>query len=96
VINVQMSLSDIVVCDSCKNKKKRFDTLIVENDKGRFRLCRDCYSMYENQRKLNQDYQRVKKSIKRINLVDMDAIDIMKKKENFIKKIKEGYGRKNV
>jgi hypothetical protein len=68
------------------------ETVILETPKGRFRLCRDCYSAYA-QSKLEDDYQETKNNIKMYDIKDMDAYDIIKKQEQFIKDIKAGkYG----
>lgn len=67
----------------------RMQTLIVETPKGKFRLCRDCFNRYEQSR-LNQDYQHAKDSVKLFNIKETDAVEIMKKKEKFLKDMKEG------
>jgi hypothetical protein len=82
----------MVKCYVCKRKGMRMETVILETPKGRFRLCRDCYSAYA-QSKLEDDYQETKNNIKMYDIKDMDAYDIIKKQEQFIKDIKAGkYG----
>ena len=67
----------------------RFQTLIVQTPKGSFRVCRDCYSVYGTQ-KLTEDYESAKKEVDLLGIKDTDAYEIIKKKEKFIKDIKEG------
>jgi len=67
----------------------RMQTLILETPKGKFRLCRDCFNRYE-QDKLNQEYQQTKENVKLFNIKETDAVELMKKKEKFLKDIKEG------
>lgn len=67
----------------------RRETLILETPKGRFRICRDCYAAYSTG-KLNKEYQEAKEGVKLHGIDFTDAYDIIKKKEKFIKDIKEG------
>jgi hypothetical protein len=70
----------------------RKDTLILQTPKKRLRICRDCYAAYEES-KLDDDYKETQKNIKLYNLQDIDAFDVIKKREKFIKNIKGGmYG----
>jgi hypothetical protein len=70
----------------------RKDTLILQTPRGNFRICRDCYAAYEES-KLNEDYKTTQKNIKLYNLHDIDAYETIKKREKFVKNIKEGlYG----
>ena len=84
-----MSFSDEVQCYMCKDKKLRGNTLIVETPKGRFRLCRDCYTIYAGG-KLNEDYHKSKDNVKLYGVKGIDAYGLAKKQEDFIKQIKEG------
>ena len=82
----------MVQCHVCRRKGMRLETVILETPKGKFRLCRDCYSAYA-QSKLEDDYKETKNNKKMYNIKDMDAYDIIKKQEQFIKDIKAGkYG----
>ena len=88
-----MNFSDRVKCDGCKSIELRGHTLIVENAKGKFRMCRTCFAAY-SERKLNQEYHDAKDEVGKFSIDNVtDAYDIIKKKEKFIKSIKEGgYG----
>lgn len=71
----------------------RGQTLIVENQKGKFRVCRSCYEEY-SKRKLNDDYKDAAANVLKYGVRETDAYELIKKKEKFIKQIKEGiYGR---
>jgi ribosome-binding protein aMBF1 (putative translation factor) len=88
-----MNYSDKVRCFACKGVFLRGQTLIVQNQKGRFRVCRDCYEEY-GRRKLNDDYKLAEENILKYGIRETDAYEMIKKKEKFIKQIKEGtYGR---
>ena len=89
MISVVKSFSDIVKCDKCNNQMPRVQTLILQTPKGKFRLCRDCYNAYAKD-KLSQEYQEAKKNVKLYGINFTDEYDIIKKKEKFIKDIKEG------
>jgi hypothetical protein len=68
----------------------RIQTLILETPKGRHRLCKDCYGLYAS-RKLNEDYEDAKDNVKNLHIGKVtDAYEIIKKKEKFLKDIKEG------
>jgi hypothetical protein len=84
-----MNYSDRVKCYACRGVFLRGQTLIVENKKGRFRVCRECFALYQR-RKMNQDYEHAKDNVRLFNLKETDAYEIIKKKEKFLKDIKEG------
>lgn len=84
-----MDYSDKVKCYACGGVFPRLQTLIVENKKGRFRVCRDCFAMYQS-KKMNEDYQDAKDNVKKFSLKETDAYEIIKEKEKFMKNIKEG------
>ena len=67
----------------------RIQTLIVQTQKGKFRVCRDCYAVY-GVKKLTEDFEDAKENVKLFGIKDTDAYDMIKKKEKFIKDIKEG------
>ena len=74
----------------CNSIFMRMQTLILETPKGRHRLCRDCYNIYAT-RKLNDDYKDAKENVKSLHLGKItDSYEIIKKKEKFLKDIKEG------
>jgi len=52
-------------------------------------VCRDCYSRYQAD-KMNEDYQETKDNIKKFNLKGVDPYQLIKEKEEFMKKIKGG------
>lgn len=83
------NFSDIVQCYRCNGRMPRMQTLIVQTPKGSFRVCRDCFAMYGT-KKLVEDYEDAKQNVKLLGIKDTDAYDIIKKKEKFIKDIKEG------
>ena len=83
------NLSDKVKCYACRGIYPRFQTLIVENKKGKFRVCRDCYALYQ-QRKMDEDYAVAKDNVKKFSLKDTDAYELIKEKERFMKNIKKG------
>lgn len=83
------NFSDIVQCYRCKGRMPRMQTLIVQTQKGSFRVCRDCYSVYGTQ-KLTEDYENAKKEIDLLGIKSTDAYEIIKKKEKFIQDIKKG------
>lgn len=64
-------------------------TLIIQTPKGSFRVCRDCYTVYGAD-KLGEDYESAKENVKNFGIKNMDAYEIIKKKEKFLKDIKEG------
>ena len=64
-------------------------TLIVQTKKGAFRVCRECYTVYGVD-KLSEDYENAKDNIKNLGIKNMDPYELIKKKEKFIKDIKEG------
>ncbi len=80
---------DKVKCYKCNNVFIRGQTLILETPKGRFRLCRDCFNAYEAG-KLDEDYQDAKDNVSLFGIKTTDAYEMIKKKEEFIKNIKEG------
>lgn len=87
-----MNYSDQVKCYACKGVFLRGQTLIVENQKGRFRVCKKCFDEY-SKRKLNEDYKTAEENILKYGVRETDAYEMIKKKEKFIKQIKEGsYG----
>lgn len=89
-----MNYSDKVQCYACKGVFLRGQTLIVENPKGRFRVCKECFDEY-SKRKLNDDYKTAEENILKYGVRETDAYEMIKKKEKFLKEIKEGsYGRK--
>lgn len=89
-----MNYSDKVQCYACKGVFLRGQTLIVENPKGKFRVCKSCFDEY-SKRKLNDDYKTAEENILKYGVRETDAYDMIKKKEKFLKEIKEGsYGRK--
>ena len=67
----------------------RFQTLVVQTQKGSFRVCRDCYAMY-GVKKLTEDYQDAKSNVKLYGIKDTDAYEMIKRKEKFIEDIKKG------
>jgi hypothetical protein len=73
----------------CKGVFTRIQTLLLDTKKGRFRLCRDCFNRYE-QSKLDQEYKETKDNLLLFNVKETDAYELMKKKEKFLKDIKEG------
>ena len=77
-----------VNCYSCHRVRPRIDTLIIESQKGRFRLCKNCYTEYEA-RKLNDQYKTTKENVKGFQIEFTDAYQIMKEKEEFLKKLKK-------
>jgi hypothetical protein len=86
------NFSDIVQCYGCRRKGTRRETVILQTPKGKFRLCRDCYAAYEES-KLEDDYKETKNNFKYYNVQDMDAYEVIKRREKFIKDIKGGlYG----
>jgi hypothetical protein len=92
VINAVNNSFDKVRCYQCKGEFMRMQTLILETPKGKFRLCRDCFNRYE-QSKLNDDYKTAEENILKYGIRETDAYELIKKKEKFIKQIKEGtYG----
>jgi hypothetical protein len=66
----------------------RMETIILETPKGRFRLCKDCYTTYAKDQ-LNKDYEDSKKKVKLYGLTGTDAYEIIKEKEKFLKIIKD-------
>lgn len=84
-----MNYLDKVQCYACRGIFLRGQTLIVENKKGKFRVCRDCYAEYER-RKANEQYQNTKDNVKGFNIKWTDAYELMKEKEKFMKKLKQG------
>ena len=89
MINALTNLSEKVKCYVCKGTYPRLQTLIVQTKKGKFRVCRDCYSRYQAD-KMNEDYQETKDNIKKFNLKGVDPYQLIKEKEEFMKKIKGG------
>jgi ribosome-binding protein aMBF1 (putative translation factor) len=89
VSNFLDRFTDKVKCYACRGIFLRGQTLIVQNEKGKFRVCRDCFALYQ-EKKMNKDYQDAKDNVKLFNLKETDAYEIMKKKEKFLKDIKEG------
>ena len=88
-----MNYSDKVQCYACKGEFLRGQTLIVENPKGRFRVCMNCFDVY-SKRKLNEDYKVAQKNVLDLGITNTDAYELMKKKEKFLKELKEtNYGR---
>lgn len=88
-----MNYSDKVRCYACKGIFLRGQTLIVENPKGRFRVCMSCFDEY-SKRKLNDDYKVAQKNVLDLGIKDTDAYDLMKRKEKFLKEIMgDKYGR---
>lgn len=86
------NFSDMVKCYVCNRKGTRRETVILETPKGRFRLCRDCYSAYAES-KLEENEETTKSNIKLYGLSDVDSYEIIAKQEKFIKDIKNGkYG----
>jgi hypothetical protein len=86
------NFSDILKCRGCGKTAMRKDTLILQTSKKSLRICRDCYAAYE-ENKLDDDYKETKKNIKLYNLRDIDAYETIKKREKFVKNIREGmYG----
>jgi hypothetical protein len=81
------SFEDVVQCYLCKGKKPRRETLILQTPKGKFRLCRDCYTAYEEKR-FKETLQEAKKNVKLFDIQSLDAMEIMRLKEDFLKKIK--------
>ena len=84
-----MNYSEIVKCQSCGKTMPRGVTLILENKRGRFRICRDCYANYE-EGKFKENMQEARDNVKKFGIVDTDPFDVMRKKEQFVKDIKEG------
>ena len=86
------NFSDEVKCYVCGRTGKRFSTIVLETPKGRFRLCRDCYSAYAES-KLHDNEQELKHNIKLYNMYDINKGELMAKQEKFIKDYKDGrYG----
>ena len=84
-----MNLSEKAQCYVCKGTFPRFQTLIVTTKKGKFRVCRDCYVRYEAT-KSNENYELSKENVKKFNVKGVDAYELMKEKEKFLKNIKKG------
>lgn len=86
-------MGEKVQCYRCKDYIPRLRSLIVETPKGKFRLCNDCYALYE-QSKSGERYQSAKESVKKFQIKYTDPYEMMKEQEKFLKKLKEGnYGR---
>lgn len=89
-----MNYSDKVKCYACKGVFLRGQTLIVQNPKGKFRVCKSCFDVY-SKRRLNDDYKTAEENVLKYGVRETDAYEMIKKKEKFLKEIKEGsYGRK--
>jgi hypothetical protein len=73
----------------CSGVYPRFQTLIVETKKGKFTLCKDCYALYQS-KKMSEDYETTKDNVKKFSIKHTDAYELIKEKEKFMKKIKEG------
>ena len=88
-----MNYSDKVKCYACKGVFLRGQTLIVQNQKGKFRVCKSCFDSY-SKKKLNEDYRTAEENVLKYGVRETDAYEMIKKKEKFLKQIKEGnYGR---
>lgn len=84
-----MNFSEPVKCDVCHGTKLRGETFLVDTLKGRFRVCRECYATY-GKGKLNEHYKTAKDNIGILKIKGVDAYELIKEQEKFIKNIKEG------
>ena len=64
------------------------ETLLLDTPKGRFRLCKECYTTFESS-KLNDQYKGVKERVKLYGIDSTDAYQLMKDKEKFLKDLKK-------
>jgi hypothetical protein len=83
------NFTDTVQCYLCKQTTLRGKTLILENKKGRFRLCMTCFNEYQRKKEM-EDFAEAKDNVKFYGLKSTDGFDLVDKKKQFLKEIMNG------